>query len=1524
MKKARFFAKIALCLVLIVAMLSQLILPVFAEAQPVYLKEIQISTGETAAEAKKWLIDNGYTVLGEDLNAGTGKDYSYIGYKTTTNKDEAICDISMMSMDSGYEILNYGEMIRQSQKKIGERAAAMLKALGEFRKNFDAGSPNAKIAKETLDIFRAGENDSIPLGDYLLDSARTASEIEDILLMTNTLVFNLIYNQVVLGVSDYNQYGVTKTWLDRLCYENGPLSEELTEAELEALDDLYYEKAENIGTAIYNFVEMYNAARERLEAGEDRKLSAEDVANLPVASEKEAALEIIEGITNGAELDESNMDMLVIAVYDTLLDYMYDNGLDVAYDFETYFYEKDLRVLYPLVMSLTEGQLEMMQISGVVNMVLATQNTEEVYNMAKEQLDEQKTALIEANGNKNPSVFIGVNRDLYKESVGLTTEAARVAASSGNYNQLTQEDVLQNNLKTALQICSGVALAAAGIVTISTTIVGALVGTSGIFATLTCIATSTMATAGSFLVSMGTLIPGGILVVAVVAIVVILTIWLIDVIKDAWNDKHPEYTEIPTSMYEYDSESKSYMRYDAVKEKGGDPGDLNCFQARKWNALYVSYDQKTGSPITANNMGEFFRVKRGDPEVADKYESVTLFGENNPVDLNSWTYKNKVNGIYLFYTTEDSLAGIQKEIQSGRYLYAIMVASNKNAEAAKLEIKNKTGYELLDFNLTPGQEKATYLGYRTINNRDQAITDIRIAWSANGDIKFGNGGAAYASAGTYAENSSLQGISFYYTKDSMNGDPILADFFVSRSLDDVPKGYEPVNLFSGGPAFNLNYSSNQGSETWSEKTFLYFRYDTPYEGDEIYLGGLAFIELGKMTVYGLLSGGAPLLSEYAAELGWNMLGTKNADGTVTPIELKAVDDNTRDKAGLRLCYTTTNNPKRAIYDVRTYLAEPKATQVVSNINFDGVGFVSTERFIMYESYQLTADKGGTQTSYARTLSETHSFLENSVPNVSSGGSLLPVGNNKNGNLSYSLYAGLDRGYVTQTLSPRCIGLYVSGPTVAYDSKGTAIQRQPILISQLYLGTSTGAPSNLKAVVDFTDCYGESPVDISGSRGIYLYYNQTFPEKLKYIESIEVVYSETENFSQDEAKLQLLAKGGHEILDFNLASVSGSGMFERYGLDQANYSNYSGEYQYYYRDRTAYVRITRTKTKAKALRDIRIVEVGKNDPVPPDTAKINGYEYKKVSNLVHCSRVTGVSVSDTNYYVKYEDHYFYIYTGGNGLHLTDISFSKSAMNAGTFSVINQNNYANPQNPWWIQMHSPDITESAYISKVGAVTAAKYDDGSARQKACGYASDPYNRVYCALLSQGFTQCVGMDFNHGTSDGESVAIGYSLTNNPKNGVTNIITSEQNNATISVNGITYTRGTDVSLNATLKYGNNIYLYYTLDAKAGNLITGISGDLSTRSGVEYLQRAEGGISNLNLNAADKDPDCNDDNYLPAVYVVIERNGAVNKASLSASVFAENPQMKLIVVMAGMAVLASVVTVIIKKRRAKIQKQTSI
>ena len=1389
MKKTRIFLKITLCVALVLLMVSQTVMPIFAQEKPVYLREIQISTGKTEAEAKAWLIENGYTVLDEDLNVGTGKDYAYIGYKTTTDRSLAICDISLMSMNGGYKTMNYGMLIQQAKESSIEVIEGVLVALGEFRANYAAGSPNAIIAKETLDLLLYDEGSDETLGDYLLSPDRTVDDITNLLFMCNSLVASLIYNQLVLGVSDYREDGTT--WLDRVSAAD-PLPEEMPPYELDRLDDLYYQKAAKLKYSIDNFISDVYDAYERMDEDDSGSIESDEVEVGPTTAEE--AERYLEMLSEGAAIDPTNSDALVIAVYDYL--YGYDYGdYTVADLFEDVVYTEDLRLLYPLVESgLTEGQITAMQLCGIANMTICTVNTDENYEQTHEEILKRGEQLKDANNGARPTAFIGVNKDVYLTEVGLTTEAERAAASSGNYAQLTEEDPLRADLKNALMACGMVALASIGVSIIAMSVtVGGVIAGFGIFAMVTAVATSAMASVGSFAAAVGMLAPMALGVVAAVAVVVILVVMLIDWIKDSYNDKHPEYTKIPETMFDYDIATSKYIRYSAVRERNGDPGDVNCFQGRQWTAMYVSYDPTSGSPVTANSMGEFFRVKRGNSEIANTYVGLSNFGEATPANLNAHTFKDKVNGIYLFYTTEDSLAGITAEEQSGRYLSSVMLVQAESAEEARLAIKKMTGYEVLEFNLTPGYYKRyTYIGYRTTANPANAITDLRVhiatpTSSDNSDdmtgqnITFGNGGAAYACAGCYAyeyANGTKEAIMLYYTKQSSCGDPIMADFYTTRDFSDVPEGYEPINYFSGGPAFNFASRNGVavGDKSEGSHSYIYFRYEKPYEGDEIYLGGLANMEMFKDDLNKVS------LEKMASDLGWKMIN----------VDLKNVDSKYQNYGGLRLCYTTTNNPKRAIYDIRTYLYEPKAESVLNNISFNGAGYVVLNgyekrngEYIPKTNLNLLIDSD---------LTDNHDRFS--------------VGS-KRGEFETTLYSGPEKGYVSLTLAPRAMGIYVCGPMIDTEAKRESERKtiDPILISEFYVGTKSNAPEGLSAVVDFTDHYGEKPVDVSANRGVYIYYNENYPVKKKYIKSIEIVYCDTASFAYDGAKLSLLAGSGDEILEFNLASVSGSTMFE--------HSNSGGLYKTYnskYADKAAFIRVTRTEKKAEAIKDIRIVEVGKNDAEPGKSIDIGGYSYTRVSNRVSSSRVNGIKYmlsSDKSAMpvLDISDYYFYVYTGYNGVYISDITINKSALKSGTYTVLDRNGKTNVKNPWWIHVDSPDFPDMNYMSSIGVVCAGSYGDDDARKMYCGETVNSKNLMYCEILNHGYTNALHYDFNGGTEKGDMVYIGYTKTKDPKKAITNLITSEQYASTISVNGIQYKLGTGTSFNASLKYGNNIYL---------------------------------------------------------------------------------------------------------------------
>jgi hypothetical protein len=270
-------------------------------------------------------------------------------------------------------------------------------------------------------------------------------------------------------------------------------------------------------------------------------------------------------------------------------------------------------------------------------------------------------------------------------------------------------------------------------------------------------------------------------------------------------------------------------------------------------------------------------------------------------------------------------------------------------------------------------------------------------------------------------------------------------------------------------------------------------------------------------------------------------------------------------------------------------------------------------------------------------------------------------------------------------------------------------------------------------------------------------------------------------------------------------------------------------------------------------------------------------------------------------------------------VTEITIDGNALNSKQLTALDQNGKTNVHNPWWIHMMSSEIDEMEYISSVGVVSAGNYSDDRAREYYCGEAANVYNKIYCEILNQGFSFTTKYDFNCNTQKGNMVYIGYNKTKNPNKAITGLITSEQYSSTISVGGVQYTLGTGTSFNDSLKCGNNIYLYYTTDPSVGKPILQMVGMSRSIKSREFVQRAEGGISNLNLNAADKEPDCNGDYTLMKHYIMLIREGdaPIPIVNLTASAFSENPQLKLVVVVAGFAVLFAAGALAMKKAKSK-------
>lgn len=66
----------------------------------VYISSINISAAVSASTAKNSLTSGGYTLIDKDLNADSGGNYIYMGYKTTTDPSKALRDIRFYVADA--------------------------------------------------------------------------------------------------------------------------------------------------------------------------------------------------------------------------------------------------------------------------------------------------------------------------------------------------------------------------------------------------------------------------------------------------------------------------------------------------------------------------------------------------------------------------------------------------------------------------------------------------------------------------------------------------------------------------------------------------------------------------------------------------------------------------------------------------------------------------------------------------------------------------------------------------------------------------------------------------------------------------------------------------------------------------------------------------------------------------------------------------------------------------------------------------------------------------------------------------------------------------------------------------------------------------------------------------------------------------------------------------------------------------------------------------------------------------------
>ena len=1317
--------------------------------QSVYISELRLFKGkETAgADADGWTIvkNNENTLI--NLNEFTGKDGIYLGYKTTTDESKAIRSVKMLEMDHGYEWFDYQKIAEGQMNKIEPLAADLAMAAVEFKDNLSKGSRAAEKAKEFLNCLyftrdyltsKDGKlpdgdgSDRVYLGDYFASGDVDQQLIKKLLVRMNGGSLTAIYTQLALAVTDTDE-----TWAGRIEKTESYKTKAPSSTQKKLWDTSYYEYAYDLLPKLQEFAAGYKASVSKKAAtGSAVSADTSDVSESLTTDEIQSVINL--------STEENAGDLVYEVAYKNLNQYSVGGkGLGdyiISLANGNYRSKTGYRALYPLVEAFTDGQFVMCKMTGIQQLALYLDPSDALFA----EMDKQKQTIDNniarvTGGDKAISVWVGVNTEFYERQVALTSDAYRESKAGALYTDLTREGEFYDNYNLVM-MGIGIASSVCGLIT-GCIKLGLVIAASkaGVWAACAgAIGSGIWGSIGGVLGCVATV--GGYVLLAamIVAFIVYGIKWLVDYFSDY--DKET-YTTMPSEIYDIAQVKKDgvkvseYIKYLPVTNGKGKPQDINADDGKRWNLLYYSKNPDLGAPLTVDRQETAFVRTTDTPTGPTGTVSVCCFGDDSGANLNSYVRKKGATGIYLHYLTTESIqdsTGVvdvpEEEVNEakisdkGKFLYSLILSKESTESAAKAGIKRKKGYKVYDKNLTPGNGY-TYIGYALTSVEKDAIRDIRVVPNYSQDVTYG--GAGYTSAGVLEDGTAI-----VYTRYKQAGTPIVGGIEMSNKLLPPEDKREPVNMFCGGNAFNLNMQ-NRGTPM-----YLYFTPSSTYTSGEKYLAGIQFVISRKTKETGDANSLIRELgvTDYGVELVTYPLAP-NKDSfstsgyTVGNPYIKSVK---YDDFSIRMTNTYTYNPYRAIYDIGLYVATNRITALQSMIGSKDGAYTSAESIMISDEICVDSNANiqhgnpinleidsqqpiGTKEKVK--VLPSHSYIN--PPKAYKRGSTQKL------NLE---------GNITVSGEHRLQGLYLLGPTE---------NKKPLKLEDVVVSSSNDVPAGMHSVTLFTDPYREAPVNLAynsddkpGTTPVYMYIRGEQEKKPKYISSIEVTsasrpentaqhtYSEEElvqydSYADDTCRMGLISKASGGIYNYNL-TVSQT---------DAWYNNNNSKV-----NRATYIGVNRTDDENKAITGLVLY---RSDQTPPIRIRVEGVEYHR----------TGESIS--GYWMYYTKS-----PGANpGMPVTELSFDTNLIKKGTATVL--------------PIASPDTDSGEKAKYLGSFdnlgctihVSAKTDDAIISKIELASSADQSSAIL-QLLEKGYNYLIDANLNR-NAGGNYIYLAYKMTN-------------------------------------------------------------------------------------------------------------------------------------------------------------------
>ena len=456
-----------LCMTMLVLGPTQVIASAAGNEQK-YISEVKIGMGETSDQASKELLADGYTILKDDsgnyadlnkdagtkssLKEGPNQKIVYLGYKTTSDANDAITDLAVMNMKGGYSYEDYEKLVQTHMdtqiKPFVDRFIATLK---EYRENLkkpqdSANYKRANYYKTLLNKLTDDDTGNKPLGDLLVNQTKyemgdeaynklsdeekkNHCDILTLLMQGNGQAVQLMETELTKSADSSNS-----TWIDRFKETSlEKLTDKVKEehpnyspSELnQELDKRYNDDAKRILDKWETFNEIlmnYDNAVKKANEFIKSDTGSKNVNINENSSDTEVENAAVEMYKNEATMVKGGLAAEDIAVHDILEKIEYSDGTLLEFferDKSEFDDSENIRELYPIVDALSGGQLAGLDFISIKDMILMAVTDENGFKNA------------DLSNVKSASIYQDVNREIYeKGGVALTDAAMRSKANA--------------------------------------------------------------------------------------------------------------------------------------------------------------------------------------------------------------------------------------------------------------------------------------------------------------------------------------------------------------------------------------------------------------------------------------------------------------------------------------------------------------------------------------------------------------------------------------------------------------------------------------------------------------------------------------------------------------------------------------------------------------------------------------------------------------------------------------------------------------------------------------------------------------------------------------------------------------------------------------------------------------------------------------------------------------------------------------------------------------------------------------